>query len=106
MKELEAIKAPIKQDLTYFETEFKQALNSDVKLINSISGFLVKNRGKKLNIKKNKKFNNFLKKIGYRGYKQKSLILSFQRRFRTELINGISDEECFLIAKNLIKLGI
>ena len=46
MNELETIKAPIKEDLRYFETEFKQALNSDVKLINSISGFLVKNRGK------------------------------------------------------------
>ena len=68
--------------------------------------YLVKNRGKKLNTKKNKIFNNFLKKIGYRGYKQKNLILSFQRRFRSELINGISDEECFVIAKNLIKLGI
>ena len=39
MNELEIIKAPIKEDLTYFENEFKQALNSDVKLINSISGF-------------------------------------------------------------------
>ena len=48
MNELEIIKAPIKEDLTYFETEFKQALNSDVKLINSISGFLVKNRGKRI----------------------------------------------------------
>ena len=48
MNELETIKAPIKEDLTYFETEFKQALNSDVKLINSISGFLVKNRGKRI----------------------------------------------------------
>ena len=48
MNELETIKGPIKEDLTYFETEFKQALNSDVKLINSISGFLVKNRGKRI----------------------------------------------------------
>jgi octaprenyl-diphosphate synthase len=48
MNELETIKAPIKEDLRYFETEFKQALNSDVKLINSISGFLVKNRGKRI----------------------------------------------------------
>ena len=48
MNELETIKAPIKEDLTYFETEFKQALNSDVKLINSISGFLIKNRGKRI----------------------------------------------------------
>ena len=48
MNELETIKAPINEDLVYFETEFKQALNSDVKLINSISGFLVKNRGKRI----------------------------------------------------------
>ena len=48
MNELETIKAPINEDLTYFETEFKQSLNSDVKLINSISGFLVKNRGKRI----------------------------------------------------------
>ena len=47
MNELETIKAPIKEDLTFFETEFKHALSSDVKLINSISGFLVKNRGKR-----------------------------------------------------------
>ena len=39
MNELEIIKVPIKEDLRYFETEFKQALNSDVKMINSISGF-------------------------------------------------------------------
>ena len=70
------------------------------------TSYLIQNRRKKLNTNKNKIFNNFLKKIGYRGYKQKNLILSFQRRFRTELINGISDEECFIIAKNLIKLGI
>ena len=30
MNELEIIKAPLKEDLTYFENEFKQALNSDV----------------------------------------------------------------------------
>ena len=48
MNELDTIKAPIKKDLKYFETEFTQALNSDVKLINSISGFLVKNRGKRI----------------------------------------------------------
>ena len=70
------------------------------------TSYLIQNRRKKLNINKNKIFNNFIKKIGYRGYKKKNLILSFQRRFRTELINGISDEECFIIAKNLIKLGI
>ena len=30
MSELETIKAPIKDDLTHFETEFKEALNSNV----------------------------------------------------------------------------
>ena len=39
MNELETIKAPIKEDPTYFETEFKQALNSDVKLINQFQVF-------------------------------------------------------------------
>ena len=56
---------------------------------------------------------NFLKnlyKIGYSRVLNKSknknnklLISAFQRRFRQELINGIIDEECLLISKNLIK---
>ncbi len=57
--------------------------------------------------------NNFLKnlhKIGYSKYLNKDrskniklLIKAFQRRFRQELINGIIDEECLLISKNLTK---
>ena len=39
---------------------------------------------------------NSNKKIGL-------LVKAFQRRFRQDLINGIIDKECFLIAKNLIK---
>ena len=45
------------------------------------------NRIKSLNLQKSRKF----------------LILAFQRRFRQELINGILDRECFIIAKNLMK---
>ena len=30
-------------------------------------------------------------------------IKAFQRRFRKELINGILDQECFMIAQNLAK---
>ena len=56
---------------------------------------------------------NFLKnlhKIGYSKYLTKNkkknvklLTKSFQRRFRQELINGIIDEECLMISKNLAK---
>ena len=73
---------------------------------NRRSSHLTINRKKKLSSRENKIFNNFLKKIGYRGKNQKKMTISFQRRFRPELINGVSDQECFIIAKNLIKLGI
>ena len=56
---------------------------------------------------------NFLKnlyKIGYskvlnknRNKNIKLLIKAFQRRFRQDLVNGIIDEECLLISKNLTK---
>jgi len=46
MSDLNQIKAPILKDLKIFQVEFKSALKSDVKLINSISNYLVKNRGK------------------------------------------------------------
>ena len=39
------------------------------------------------------------KKIKYSNL----LTFAFQRRFRQELINGIIDEECLIISKNLIK---
>ena len=34
----------------------------------------------------------------------KILVSAFQRRFRQELINGMIDEECLVISKNLIKI--
>ena len=46
MSDFNQIKAPILKDLKIFQVEFKSALKSDVKLINSISNYLVKNRGK------------------------------------------------------------
>ena len=56
---------------------------------------------------------NFLKnlyKIGYsrelnkdKNKNNKLLISAFQRRFRQDLVNGIIDEECLLISKNLTK---
>ena len=48
--------------------------------------------------------------IGYPRISQKkhdikkiSLIKAFQRRFRQKLINGVPDQECLIISKNLLK---
>ena len=58
---------------------------------------------------------NFVKnlyKIGYsrvlnkgknKNKNNKLLTSAFQRRFRQDLVNGIIDEECLLISKNLTK---
>jgi len=48
MISLKQITSPILDDIDIFKTEFKEALNSEVKLINSISGYLLKNRGKNI----------------------------------------------------------
>ena len=73
------------------------------------SAFLSKNRKLRV-IKKNDigKFTKFLIKIGYCVPYQKKrmlfkIIKAFQRRFRNELINGVLDQECLIIAKNLAK---
>ena len=57
---------------------------------------------------KNKFFIN-LHKIGYvkvqsRGpvSKKKLLVKAFQRRFRQSLVNGICDQECLILSKNLL----
>ena len=44
--------------------------------------------------------NSKLKKVQH----AKILIKAFQRRFRQDLINGIADQECLIISKNLIKI--
>ena len=63
---------------------------------------------KVLTKKDKKKFIINLNKIGYCFFsKNKSFFLetvkAFQRRFRKELINGVLDQECFMIAQNLSK---
>lgn len=74
---------------------------------------LKKNRNNKIDIKDQNVFLKNLYKIGYaiklnsNFSKKKNIIFvieAFQRRFRQELINGKIDKECFLIAKNLVKL--
>ena len=69
---------------------------------------LEKNRRKKINLNEKKIFFKAIKKIGYQTqYNLKKsiyeikIIKAFQRRFRTEYISGVIDQECLLIAKNL-----
>jgi len=66
---------------------------------------LIKVRNKKCNKILENKFFTYLYKIGYsknyRNQNEKLLIKAFQRRFRPRLINGIIDQECLLISKNL-----
>ena len=71
--------------------------------------FLRKYRRTKILTKKDKKkFVKNLNKIGYclsahnKPFFIKT-IKAFQRHFRKELINGILDRECFMIAQNLAK---
>ncbi|MFL2886869.1 MAG: N-acetylmuramoyl-L-alanine amidase [Candidatus Pelagibacter sp.] len=63
-------------------------------------------RGKKINIQ-NKLFIKKLKKFGYfintnKKNELKKFFISFQRRFRPEIIDGKIDRECFEIVKSLI----
>jgi len=56
---------------------------------------------------------NFMTNLGKIGYfkiqqqnnnvKKRNIIKAFQRHFRQNLINGISDQECLLISKDLLK---
>jgi N-acetylmuramoyl-L-alanine amidase len=73
---------------------------------------LIKNRGKKINLTDRNFFFTNLSKIGYliknstKLKKDKFLthvVITFQRRFRQELINGRIDQECLIISKNLAK---
>ena len=71
---------------------------------------LIKYRLKKIDFLEEKIFFINLHKIGYIKvqskssiYKKRLLIKAFQRRFRQGLVNGISDQECLILSKNLIK---
>ena len=71
---------------------------------------LKKRRLKVLNKKEEEIFLKNLYIFGYDKIKKceanlnkKFIIIAFQRRFRQSLINGKSDQECFLISKNLLK---
>ena len=71
---------------------------------------LIKYRLKKINFLEEKNFFINLHKIGYIKVQSKSsifkkrlLIKAFQRRFRQGLVNGITDQECLILSKNLLK---
>ncbi len=72
--------------------------------------YLIKNRNLTISMVEEKKFINYLKKIGYWVnkttfiIKKKFLLEAFQRRFRPELVNGKIDRECLIIAKKISKL--
>ena len=71
------------------------------------SNFLINFRRTKILKKEDKiKFVKNLNKIGYRFKNKKksyfiTVLKAFQRRYRKQLINGLLDKECFIIAKNL-----
>jgi len=70
---------------------------------------LKKLRKEKLKISEQLKGIKLLKNIGYfnnklNDKKRSKLIKSFQRRFRQELVDGIMDLECLIIAEKLSKL--
>ena len=71
---------------------------------------LINKRKKKINTLDKEKFIQNLYKLGYPLYKSfiktkytKILTRVFQSRFRQELVNGVIDQECLVISKNLIK---
>ena len=70
--------------------------------------FLKKFRMNKISSKQKKQFFKHIKNIGYCGaYKNKlfltKVVKAFQRHYRQELISGIIDKECLIIASNLSK---
>ena len=71
---------------------------------------LKQQRLKKINSSDQNKFFINLHKIGYTRVQLKSsaikkrlIVKAFQRRFRQSLVNGICDEECLILSKNLLK---
>ena len=86
---------------------WKKLYKNDLAIWHSLDEKFIKNfRLKKLiNINK-KNMLKMIKKLGYTrvltaGCLDKDFIKAFQRRYRQDLINGIFDQECYLILSNL-----
>ena len=72
--------------------------------------YLFSKRNLEVNTKAELNFIKNLRRIGYNEIKNipknkstKLITKAFQRRFRQDLINGVIDQECLLISKNLLK---
>ena len=88
---------------------WKKLYKNDLAIWHSLDEKFINNfRLKKLiNINK-KNMLKMIKKLGYSrvltaGHLDKYFIKAFQRRYRQHLINGIFDQECYLILTNLQK---
>jgi N-acetylmuramoyl-L-alanine amidase len=88
---------------------WKKLYKNDLAIWYSLDEKFINNfRLKKLiNINK-KNILKMVKKLGYSrvlagGHLDKDFIKAFQRRYRQQLINGIFDQECYLILNNLQK---
>ena len=88
---------------------WKKLGNSKIGIWHNLKeGDLIKFRKIKIVNKSKVEFINKLKKIGYCfNHRRKGslikIIKAFQRHYRKELINGILDKECLIIAKNISK---
>ena len=86
---------------------WKKLYKNDLAIWHSLDEKFIKNFRLKKLININKK--NMLKMIKKLGYTRvltadsldKDFIKAFQRRYRQDLINGIFDQECYLILNNL-----
>ena len=71
---------------------------------------ILKKRNQKASKLEKEKFLNNLYKIGYpkiifsnQSKYFRLLTIAFQRRYRQKLVNGLIDQECYFISKNLLK---
>ena len=106
--------APLRKKDPGEKFPWKELANSKIGIWHKLkTKELKKNRRKKINLNEEKIFFKCIKKIGYqtrynmkKSIYENKVIKAFQRRFRTEYISGVIDQECLLIAKNLSFLVI
>ena len=89
---------------------WKKLASSKIGVWHQCKPYLLKKLRKvKISKKQNKiKFVKYLQKIGYCSEKNNKFHFAqtskaFQRHYRKDLINGVLDQECFIIAQNLAK---
>ena len=106
--------APLRKKDPGEKFPWKELANSKIGIWHKLkTKELKKNRRKKIHLNDKKIFFKYIKKIGYqtqynlkKSIYENKITKAFQRRFRTEYISGVIDQECLLIAKNLSFLMI